>query len=90
MLDINRKSDAAITDAVNPSQSLAEASETHRRFAWIGIHHERNGHVRFTLMLDGSFVANVIRLSAAEQRELQGRLERKQMKDFMNVRVSIL
>jgi hypothetical protein len=26
-------------------------------------------------------------LNAAEQRELQGRMERKQMKDFMNVRL---
>jgi len=28
------------------------------------------------------------RLNAAEQRELQSRMERKQMKDFMNVRLS--
>jgi hypothetical protein len=28
------------------------------------------------------------RLNAAEQRELQSRMERKQMKDFMNVRLA--
>lgn len=30
-----------------------------------------------------------LRLNQAEQRELQSRMERKQMKDFMNVRQSI-
>jgi len=41
---------------------------------------------------DPEDLANTIsrnRLNAAEQRELQGRMERKQMKDFMNVCITI-